>query len=202
MLHGPTPNHSFKRTCCVGRLSQTLGGLPYALGSTSERKRVLREPNLAEAAFPVGAILKPIAHRTLRPPLPNPTARSDGCFWGTLGKACRASVSPRGWLGLSVPLRWRPAHGSSYSNECNARACRARNHVRLEPVQGANPPMQARAPVVRKPVSQAQLRGSAMCTVGSSARQATQLVFLQPPNPSIEGTPSGLRPPSAPHVTR
>jgi hypothetical protein len=28
------------------------------------------------------------------------------------------------------------------------------------------------------------------------------LAFMQPPNPSIEGTLSGLRPPSAPHVKR
>jgi hypothetical protein len=28
------------------------------------------------------------------------------------------------------------------------------------------------------------------------------LVLPQPPNPSIEGTASGLRPPAAPHVTR
>ena len=29
-----------------------------------------------------------------------------------------------------------------------------------------------------------------------------RVVVVQPPNPSIEGTLSGLRPPSAPHVKR
>ena len=56
---------------------------------------------------------------------------------GVLGKACRISIGPPGWLGLSVPLRWRPAHGSERSNECSARAGRARNHVPFGPSQGA-----------------------------------------------------------------
>ena len=72
--------------------------------------------------------------------------------------------------------------------------------------------MQARTKVNRKLVSQAQLRGSASRTVASSARQAIQLVFPQPPNPSIEGTANGgarlraspppVAPLSAPHVKR
>ena len=97
----------------------------------------LRQPSFREAAFQVAAARAQshIEHyaRSFRTRLPDRTVADGERF----AKACRVSISPRGQLGLSVPLRWRPAHGSSYSNECNARACRARNHVRLEPVQGA-----------------------------------------------------------------
>ena len=97
----------------------------------------LRQPGFREAAFQVAA-LRAQSHvkhyaRSFRTRLPDRTVADGERF----ARACRVSISPRGQLGLSVPLRWRPAHGGSYSNECNARACRARNHVRLEPVQGA-----------------------------------------------------------------
>jgi hypothetical protein len=76
----------------------------------------------------------PITHRTLRTPLQNPTARSDGCWWEALAEAKQDAI---GRFGLCVPLRWRPAHGYGRSRILNVIAHRAQVYVRLEHTQSA-----------------------------------------------------------------
>jgi hypothetical protein len=44
-------------------------------------------------------------------------------------------MHPAGRFGLSVPLRWRPAHGCGRSKTLNVVACRVQVHVRFEQVQ-------------------------------------------------------------------
>jgi hypothetical protein len=53
-------------------------------------------------------------------------------------------LHPEGRLGLSVPLRWRPAHGCGRSKTLNVIACRVQVHVRFEYVSKRGAPMQAR----------------------------------------------------------
>jgi hypothetical protein len=117
--------------------------------------------------------------------------RSEARF-NTCGRSARAvrpaslAASARLWL-LERP-QYRATSGSNSGT------------LRASQTRGVS--MQRRAEASRNQVPRAQRCGTALCKVASSARQEMQLVFQQPPNPSIEGTASGLRPPPAPHVKR
>ena len=161
----------------------------------------LRQPGFREAAIQVTAARAQshIEHytRSFRTRLPDRMV-ADGSVCQSMSSFNQPTRSA--WAvrpaSLAASARWRVLEQMQCQALSRSKSCT------LGASSRRNAPMQARTKVNRKLVSQAQLRGSAMCRVGSSARQATQLVFLQPPNPSIEGTLSGLRPPSAPHVKR
>jgi hypothetical protein len=52
-----------------------------------------------------------------------------------LAEARQVPICPRRRFGLSVPLRWRPAHGCSASAALHLKTRRAQSRVRLERVQ-------------------------------------------------------------------
>jgi hypothetical protein len=119
--------------------------------------------------------------------LPNTSIGRDEARCNTASELVRA-VRPAS-LAASARL-WRLENAEcqrlSHSNSCTLRARSKR---------GA--PMQAPRSII-----QVQVQSSALRTLTSPSKREMQPVFQQPPNPSIEGTASGLRPPAAPHVKR
>jgi hypothetical protein len=107
---------------------------------------------------------------------------------GAFAEAKKIEIGMRARFGLSVPLRWRPAHGGSTSKTSSTLVLRKQI-------------MYASSQKKRLTLALAQYESREM-----------QLVFPQPPNPSIEGTanggarlrasPSPVAPLPAPHVKR
>jgi hypothetical protein len=144
----------------------------------------------------------PITRRALRTPLAEFECWIERLLTEAFVEAKRFPAKPRGWLGLSVPLRWRPAHGGSCSKGTQHLSPERRKSGTLRASSKRGVPMREEAQAIRKQFSLAQPGSHTVSTVGSPVRQEIPLLFLQPPNPSIEGTASGLRPPAAPHVKR
>jgi hypothetical protein len=138
-----------------------------------------------------------ITHRTLRTPSQYPAARSDGCRKRASAEARQDAIHPEGRFRMSVPLRWRPAHGCGSSKRAECQCLSGLNSCTLPASSRRSASMQARNQVIRE-----QVQSSAFRTLTSPSKREMQPVFHQPPNPSIEGTASGLRPPAAPHVKR
>jgi hypothetical protein len=63
-------------------------------------------------------------------------------------------------------------------------------------------PRRNRAPRTASKLMYASRQQHANLALAHHEGKELPLVLPQPPNPSIEGTASGLRPPAAPHVTR
>jgi hypothetical protein len=108
-------------------------------------------------------------------------------------------------VGLGCPSRFAGGQRTMVAarkKALNARACRAQKSCTLRASSMCSASMQARGQIFREQVRQPRLWRSALRNHPLPARSEMQLVFQQPPNPSIEGTASGLRPSAAPHVKR
>jgi hypothetical protein len=151
-----------------------------AISSTKVRRRPKTPPTPASAS---------VAHRCLSTHAVLEPALHDLPYMRRSVRAVRPAslaASARLWR-----LQYTEYQCLSRSNSCTLRAGSKRTAS-----------MQPRTQVVQERICRARLQSSVLCGIASPPKPGMRLVFQQPPNPSIEGTASGLRPPAAPHVKR
>jgi hypothetical protein len=133
--------------------------------------------------------------------LAEPDCQIGRSLMGSIGRS-EARCNPRGRSVRAVRPASLAASARLWRLEYIECQCLLRSNsctLRAGSKRGAS--MQPRTPVVQEHVYQARLRSTVLrYCLASKAKMP--LVFQQPPNPSIEGTASGLRPPAAPHVKR
>ena len=141
-----------------------------------QRQAALSKLRQEEPSFHVAATnrTQPSASHSTRSP--NPTTESEGFPRGALAEARQSPVHLEGQRGLSVPLRWRPAHGGCRSEEDTERQSLSNsNHVRFEQVKAqrvnaSNKPTHSTASLSGAASEQCRMYGCSACRASNTAR--------------------------------